>query len=137
MVLRGPSQYDCLLLYENLAIDYLAEARDRWGELQVIYPEPSMWNENPYYILDVPWSDERHRAAAEEFLAYLMTEPIQQRALEHGFRPGDPSVPIRSAGSPLVRHEASGLRIDLPRMCDPPKADVLDSLLSSFRRLEP
>jgi hypothetical protein len=23
MVLRGPSQYDCLVIYENLAIDYL------------------------------------------------------------------------------------------------------------------
>ena len=33
MVLRGPSQYDCLLIYENLVIDYLDEARDRWGEL--------------------------------------------------------------------------------------------------------
>ena len=30
MVLRGPSQYDCLLVYENLAIDYLEAARDHW-----------------------------------------------------------------------------------------------------------
>jgi serine/threonine-protein kinase len=137
MVLRGPSQFDCLLLYENLAIDYLAEARDRWGELQVIYPEPSMWNENPYYILDVPWSNEARRAAAEAFLSYLMSGPIQQRALDHGFRPGDPSVAVRSAGSPLVRNEASGLRLDLLRMCNPPGAEVLNSLLTSFRRLEP
>ena len=57
MVLRGPSQYDCMLVYENLAIDYLEDARDRWGELHVDYPEPNIWNEHPYYILDVPWSD--------------------------------------------------------------------------------
>ena len=56
MVLRGPSQYDALMLYENLAIEYLDAARDRWGELQVVYPEPNLWNEHPYYILDVPWS---------------------------------------------------------------------------------
>ena len=89
MVLRGPSQYDCVIVYENLAIDYLDEARDRWGELRVDYPEPNMWNEHPYYILDVPWSDSRQRAAAAEFLKFLMSEPIQRNALEHGFRPGN------------------------------------------------
>ena len=51
MVLRGPSQYDCILIYENLAIDYLEDARDRWGELHVDYPEPNMWNEHPYYYV--------------------------------------------------------------------------------------
>ncbi len=59
MVLRGPSQYDCVFVYENLAVGYLDAARDRWGPLVVDYPEPNMWNEHPYYILDVPWSDSR------------------------------------------------------------------------------
>jgi serine/threonine-protein kinase len=137
MVLRGPSQYDCLLLYENLAIDYLQEARDRWGELQVVYPEPSMWNENPYYILDVPWSDDRKRAAAEEFLVFLMSESSQSRALVHGFRPGNTAVPIKSLDSPLIKHESFGLRLEVPRMCEPPRAEVVNDLLTSFRRLEP
>ena len=78
MVLRGPSQYDCVITYENLAIDYLDEARNRWGELHVDYPEPNIWNEHPYYILDVPWSDSRQRVAAAEFLKFLMSEPIQK-----------------------------------------------------------
>ena len=64
MVLRGPSQYDCLVVYENLAIDYMAAAQQRWGELHVVYPARSIWNEHPYYILDVPWSDVDHREAA-------------------------------------------------------------------------
>ena len=38
MVLRGPSEYDCLLIYENLAIDYLGAAKDRWGELMSTIP---------------------------------------------------------------------------------------------------
>ena len=50
MVLRGPSQYDCVIIYENLAIEYLEAARDRWGELRVDYPVPNIWNEHPYYI---------------------------------------------------------------------------------------
>ena len=78
MVPRGPSQYDCAIIYENLAIEYLEAARDRWGELRVDYPDPNFWNEHPYYILDVPWSDRRQRTAASEFLEFLMSEPIQK-----------------------------------------------------------
>lgn len=130
MVLRGPSQYDCVLVYENLAIDYLEAARDHWGELRVDYPEPNIWNEHPDYILDVPWSDPAHRAAAAEFLAFLMSTSVQIRALEHGFRPGNPEVSVRSGDSPLIRHAEQGIKIDLPRMCEP-RAETLKELLAS------
>jgi serine/threonine-protein kinase len=136
MVLRGPSQYDCALIYENLAVDYLDSARDRWGELDVDYPEPNIWNEHPYYILDVPWSDARQRAAAAEFLKFLLSAPIQKRALEHGFRPGNPAVSVRFPESPFIRNDKHGIRIDLPRMCEPPKNEVVQDLLDSFRRIE-
>jgi serine/threonine-protein kinase len=136
MVLRGPSQYDCLLIYENLAIDYLEAARDRWGELQVDYPEPNMWNEHPYYILDVPWSDPAQRAAAADYLKFLMSEPMQRRALEHGFRPGNPEVSLRFAESPLIRHARQGIRIELPRMCERPRAEVVRNLLAAYSHLE-
>jgi eukaryotic-like serine/threonine-protein kinase len=133
MVNRGPSQYDCVLVYENLAIDSLDAARDRWGQLVVEYPEPNMWNDHPYYILDVPWSDPRQRAAAEAFRRFLMSEPIQRRALEHGFRPGSTAVSLRFPDSPLVRHARHGLRIELPRMCEPPSNEVVRDLLAAAR----
>jgi serine/threonine-protein kinase len=136
MVLRGPSQYDCLMIYENLAIDYLDAARDHWGELHVDYPEPNMWNEHPYYILDVPWSQPPQRAAAAEFLRFLMSQPIQRRALEHGFRPGNPEISIRNPDSPFLRHVKQGMRIDLPRMCEPPRAETVKKLVSSFEQNE-
>jgi hypothetical protein len=91
-----------------------------------------MWNEHPYYILDVPWSEPAHRAAAEEYLKFLMSQPVQERALEHGFRPGNPEVSVRSADSPLLRHAKQGLRIELPRMCEPPRANIVKKLLASF-----
>jgi hypothetical protein len=136
LVLRGPSQYDGLMVYENLAIDYLDSARERWGDLQVVYPVPNLWNEHPYYILNVPWSNQAQRAAARQFLDFLTSEPVQRKALEHGFRPGNPAVPVRFPGSPLVRHEAAGLAIDLPRVYENPRAEVLNDLIASFRRIE-
>ncbi len=103
MVKRGPSQYDALLVYENLAIEYMKLAREHWGDdggLRVIYPDPNIWNDHPYYILDVPWSGPAERKAAAEFLAFLMTEPIQRLAVTDGFRPGNPSV---SRATPAAR----------------------------------
>jgi hypothetical protein len=137
MVLKGPSQYDALMMYENLAIEHLDNARDRWEELRVVYPEPDVLNEHPYYILDVPWSKDLQRKTAERLLTYLMSSNVQRRALDHGFRPGDPSIPVRFPESPLVRHEAQGLRIEIPRLVEPLKGDVFLELLASYQRIEP
>jgi ABC-type Fe3+ transport system substrate-binding protein len=137
MVVRGPSQYDCLVLYENLAIEQMKAAEASWGELRVVYPSPNLWNEHPYYILDVPWSDRPHHAAAEAFLQYLMTESVQSQALKLGFRPGNPALSARSPESPLPRMEKYGIKLDIPRVAEPPRADVVNDLLDAFRKIEP
>jgi ABC-type Fe3+ transport system substrate-binding protein len=139
MVLRGPSEFDCLLVDENLAIDYMEDAiqrRGTEGEIYVAYPDPNVWNENPYYILDVPWSDDRQRKAAADFLKFLMSESVQRQALKHGFRPCNPAVPVDSPESPLVRNQKYGLRINLPVKSEPPSAGVTTNLLGSFHRIE-
>jgi hypothetical protein len=107
------------------------------GEFYVAYPNPNVWNEHPYSILDVPWSDAQQRKAAADFLTYLTNESVQRRVPEHGFRPGDPQVSVTTPESPLVRHQRSGRKIHLPVMSEPPTADVNTNLLGSFRRVEP
>src|SRR5260370_21583338 len=39
MVLKGPSSYDALFVYEIVTIDYLKNAEGRWGHNRVVYPE--------------------------------------------------------------------------------------------------
>lgn len=133
MVLRGPSSFDAVCVYENVAIDFLKSAEGRWGELRVAYPRQNMWSENPFYILDVPWSQAPQRAAAEEFLKFLLSEPVQRASLQHGFRPGNPAVPIRLPDSPFVQYEKFGLKIELGTMGETPKAEVIENLLVSWQ----
>src|SRR5262249_52799662 len=64
MVLKGPSSYDALFVYESVVIDYLKNAEGRWGQLRVVYPEFNAWNENPYYIIDASWNSKDQRKAA-------------------------------------------------------------------------
>ena len=134
MILRGPSVYDALLVYESVAIDYLKDAAGRWEELQVAYPKYNVWNDNPYYILETPWSTDAQRKLAETFLSFLMSEPVQLRTLAHGFRPGNPSVPVIGPGSPFEEYAKQGLQVELPEVCEPPSAEVIENLLQSWKR---
>ena len=129
MVLKGPSTYDTIFVYESVAIDYLKNAEGRWGELHVSYPRFNLWSDNPYYVLNTPWSDKRHRQASQAFLNFLMSEPAQKMALTHGFRPGNPNVPIIAEGSPFQAYQKFGLKVDLSSVCEAPKAEILHNLL--------
>ena len=135
MVLKGPGSYDALFVYESVAIDYLKNAEGRWGSLRVVYPKYNLWNDNPYYVIDADWSTPAQRRAAEEFLRFLMSEPVQRQSLAHGFRPGNPEVPVKFPESPFVQYERQGLRVDLPgTICDTPPADVIHNLLVGWER---
>ena len=136
MVLKGPSSYDALFVYESVAIDYLKNAEGRWGQLRVVYPEYNAWNENPYYIINAPWSTADQRTAAQTFLDFLLTEPIQREALNHGFRPANTNVPVKFPESPFVMYAGSGVQVDLQKICDPPKAEVVNNLLASWQRTQ-
>jgi Ca-activated chloride channel family protein len=134
MVLKGPSAYDALFAYESVAIDYFKSASGRWGELHVVYPRLNMWNDNPYYIIDATWSSPEQRKAAEAFLEFLMSDRVQRQALVHGFRPGNPSVPVMFPESPFTVYQRYGLRNDIGTICEYPKGDVLNNLLASWQR---
>lgn len=136
MVLKGPSSYDAAIVYENVGIDFLKNAEGRWGQIRIIYPEYNIWNENPYYIIDAPWSTLDQRKAAQTFLDFLLSERIQREALVHGFRPANPNVPVKFAESPFATYAASGVQIDLQKICDPPKAEVVNNLLASWQRTQ-
>jgi len=134
MVLRGPSSYDALFVYENVAVDYLKNAEGRWGDLRVAYPKRNMWNDNPYYIIDAPWSTPAQKKAAGIFVDFLLSEPIQKQSLDHGLRPGNPQVPVKFPESPLVQYQKYGLQIEVGATCEPPKAEVINNLLAGWQR---
>lgn len=135
MVQRGPSTYDVIFVYENVAIDRLKQAEGRWGDLRVVYPRYNMWNDNPYYVLEVPWSSAAQRQGARAFCDFLLSEPVQREAMAHGFRPANVQVPTNGPDSPFIKYGSAGIRADVPGLfCDPPKADVIDNLLLAWQR---
>ncbi len=134
MVLKGPSTYDALFLYESAVIDYLKNAEGRWGELRVAYPHYNIWNDNPAYILDVPWSSPAQRSAASAFVDYLLSEPVQKTSLIHGFRPSNPAVAINGPDSPFTLGQRYGIRMEPGQICENPKAEIIHNLLATWQR---
>jgi len=82
----------------------------------------------------VPWASPAQRRAAGEFLDFLLTEPIQRQSLVHGFRPGNPAVPVRTPDSPFKLYQKFGLNAELSTVAETPKAEVLNNLLAGWER---
>jgi ABC-type Fe3+ transport system substrate-binding protein len=134
IVVYGPSKYDIVAVYEATAIEQADNAAGRYGELRVYYPPATVMSDHPFCVLNADWVTSEKAAAAQLFVDYLLSRPVQEKALKHGFRPADSTIPLNQADSPLLRYAANGLQVDLPPEVEIPPGNVLNTLLDVWRR---
>ncbi|MEI6288891.1 MAG: VWA domain-containing protein [Chloroflexota bacterium] len=97
---NGPSYLSAAVMYENLIV--AQETKRLNGQssqipVVAIYPkEGTFWSNHPYVVLNVPWVNAEQKEAAGLFETFLLDKPQQLKALELGFRPADPSIPLSS-----------------------------------------
>jgi ABC-type sulfate transport system substrate-binding protein len=137
MVRFGPSKYDIAVVYENLVISQIENAQGRWGNLRVYYPDTTLWSDHPIALLAGDWVTDAEKQAARAFIAFLRSRPMQERALSYGFRPADPSVPIRTADAqnPYTRLAQFGVKVDIPPVATPPDGPVIRNMLTMWSRV--
>jgi len=128
---RGPSAYDVVMAYENLAVTSVERAK-RWGTLQVIYPPATMLSDHPFAILDAPWVTPEQQDAARMFRDYLLGTPAQQLALRYGFRPANAAVSLNDnvSGNMFQNASAIGVTPNLPGGVEAPSPEISDALLN-------
>lgn len=134
MVLFGPSKYDFVVVYENLAIEDIVAAENRWGPIRVYYPPENIFSDHPYAILSADWVTPEQQEAAVIFRDFLLSNEIQELALDFGFRPANPDVGFNRPDSPFERYADYGIRQDIPSVVEVPQAGVLNELLALWRR---
>jgi Ca-activated chloride channel family protein len=97
---RGPSYLSAAVMYENLvSAEMSKQLAGESAQLPVvaIYPkEGTFWSNHPYITLNAPWVTGEQKEAAQHFEAFLLDKPQQLKAIEYGFRPADPSIPLTS-----------------------------------------
>ena len=138
LVTYGPSKYDLVAVYESTAIEQAENAVGRYGPLRVYYPPATVLSDHPFCVLSAAWVTPEKAQAAQVFMDYLLSQPVQEKALlQHGFRPVDKTIPLDQPGSPFSSSDPVGdigLQVDLPPQVELPPGDVLNTLLDFWSR---
>jgi len=134
MFQRGPSYLSAAVMYENLIV--AQESKRIAGtstQLPVvaIYPkEGTFWSNHPYVVLNAPWVSPEQKVAAQEFETFLLDRPQQLKAIELGFRPSDPAIPLTS---PLDSQH--GVDIGQPKtIMEIPPAEVISGIQDLWKQ---
>ncbi|MCS6773980.1 MAG: VWA domain-containing protein [Anaerolineae bacterium] len=104
-IAQGPDYLDFVALEENdLIFINLGRTEVKPPErLVALYPkEGTFVHDHPFAIPDAPWVTEEQRAAAGVFTQYFLSEAVQRKVLEAGFRPANKNVPLAYPISPEV-----------------------------------
>ena len=88
---------DLLLCWENEA--FLAVEQLGKGQFEIVVPKLSILAEPPVAVVDAIADRHGTRAVAEAYLKYLYTEEGQEIAARNHYRPRNPKVAARYAGS--------------------------------------
>src|SRR5262249_39637722 len=100
-------------------------------QLVCIYPaEGTMWADHPYLVLDAPWVKAPERDAAARLKAYLLSAPVQTRAMKrYGFRPANTDVAL---GSPIDAEHGADPR-EPQTLLGIPSARTLQTVVDTWR----
>lgn len=128
---QGPDYLDFVALEENdlLFINLGKTPYQPPERLVALYPkEGTFWHEHPMGIVNASWVTAEQREAARVFTDYLLTEAIQRRFMEAGFRPANPAVQL---DYPFVPE--NGVTIEGPtRVLDVPAPEVIAEIQQSW-----
>jgi Ca-activated chloride channel family protein len=135
----GMASYDVICIYESLVAQEIKSANTRFGtELKVFYPGANIWSDYPFSILVSEESSAEQKDAALLFRSYLYSAPVQEGALNVGFRPANPDVQLVTGdpNNPFNKYKDAGLQINIPRtaITDAPTGEVVTRLMSVFQR---
>lgn len=130
-IAQGTEYLDFVALEENDLI-YINQGKTQLNppeKLVALYPkEGTFWHEHPMGIVNADWVSADQKAAAEVFIQYVLTEPVQKRIMEAGFRPANPNVPI---GYPFVAE--NGVSPEGPsNVLDVPAPEVIAAIQQSW-----
>lgn len=127
MVENGPFWASIGSVYESSVI---AANQDRTASPRyvAVYPQATFTSNMRGILPHAPWVSDQEKAAAEQVLAYLQTEEVQQIATDFGLRPGVPGVPLGPKFDPQfgVNPQAS---YDSYR---PPEPQVVEAMLKTW-----
>jgi hypothetical protein len=135
LALFGYTTGDAGQLLESDLLLNMEGIQTRWADpLRIVYPKYVTWFDFPFTVWIGPETTADQKNAALVFEEFLLSDPIQQRALAYGLRPVSPNVPVDGENSLFVRWQSQGAQVIVPRTTAmrPPDREALQDLLRFF-----
>jgi|GEM_PF-3327691 len=86
-VARNPNSADIAILYESEALRVASATRG----LRIVYPSPTANVTVPAAVVQAPWVTPDRAKLANEFIAYLSSDAVQEKTIGSGYRPASAS----------------------------------------------
>jgi Ca-activated chloride channel family protein len=134
MFANDPNYLNAAVMYENLVIDsYKPKYHDKMpADVVAIYPkEGTFWSDHPVAVVQRKWVTPLHKKAAEQYIAFLLKDEQQKKALKYGFRPGVDSVEI---GAPIDKEHGADPAKPGSNVLRPPEVDVMEAALQAWMK---
>jgi hypothetical protein len=135
LALFGYTTGDAGQLLESDLLLNMEGIQTRWADpLRIVYPQYVTWFDFPFTVWMGPETTADQKNAALVFEAYLLSKPVQERALTYGLRPESAAVPVDGPDSLFTRWQSQGAQIIVPRTTAmrSPDRQVLQDLLRFF-----
>ena len=95
LVSRGPGYLSGTPLYESSVVRANEKYPNKAFRVVAIYPkEGTFWETHPTGIVEADWVTADQAQAAKLLVDHLASRPMQELAVQCGFRPADPTVPL-------------------------------------------
>ncbi|MDX1524239.1 MAG: extracellular solute-binding protein, partial [Anaerolineae bacterium] len=134
LIAFGPSKFDMVAVYEATAIAQVGNAAGRYGALGIYYPPATVSSDHPFCVLAAPWVTAEKAEAAQKFVDFLLSRPVQEQALELGFRPADATISLTGGNTPFDKLAQNGIQTNLPPEVEVPPGNILLALIRAWER---
>jgi hypothetical protein len=133
--LLGYSVGDGGQMLESDLLANMAGIANRWRDpLVVRYPKYVTWFDFPFTVWIGPETSAQEKNAALDFQKYLLSKPVQEKAVNYGLRPVNAEVSVDRPDSLFTKYKDAGITPVVQRTSAmrSPDREVLQSLLRWF-----
>ncbi len=133
--LLGYSVGDGGQMLESDLLANMAGIANRWQDpLAIRYPKYVTWFDFPFTVWMGSETSAAEKNAALEFQKYLLSQTVQEKAVNYGLRPVNADVSINGPDSPFAKWKDAGITPVVQRTSAmrSPDRDVLQALLRWF-----
>jgi len=129
MVENGVFWASIASVYEALVIEANSNSNST-TRFEAVYPQATFTSNLRAILPQAPWMSEKEKAAAEQIIEFLRSQPVQEIATDLGLRPGVPGISLGEKFTAQFGVDPNATYNSLR----PPSPEVVEAMLDSWEQ---